>query len=79
MNPGDRVRIVQWAVTNESGYAAKDRAQLVGQLGTIIQTSDDYVSVHLDENPNHLPSSTVLAIHSELEVIRADEDQANAS
>jgi hypothetical protein len=79
MNPGDRVRIVQWATNNEGPYAAKDRAQLVGQLGTVVQSNDEYVSVRLDENPNHLPTSTVLAIHSELEVIRADENQANAS
>lgn len=79
MNPGDHVRIVQWAVNNESGYAAKDRASLVGQTGRVIQTSDDYISVRLDENPNQLPCSTVLAIESELEVIRADEGQAQAS
>jgi hypothetical protein len=76
-NPGDRVKIVEWAVTNEGPYASKDRRQLVGRTGTVVQSADDYVSVRLDDDPAYV-HATVLAIPSELEHY-VDQDEAQSA
>lgn len=76
-NPGDRVKIVEWAVTNEGPYAAKDRRQLLGRTGTVVQADDYYVSVKLDDDPAYV-HATVLAVPSELEH-HVDQDQAKSA
>lgn len=77
MNPGDRVKIVNWAEGNIGPYAQADRRQLVGLTGVVQMVSDDYVSVKLDDDPAFVHAS-VLAIESELEVINDDaEDSAS--
>lgn len=63
--PGDRVKIVRWAINNESVMAANDRRQLMGKTGTV-QSVGMYISVVLDEDPAYVHAS-VIAVESELE------------
>lgn len=62
--PGDRVKIVEWAVNNQGPYASADRAKLIGRTGTVI-SAGMYVSVQLDDDPAYVKAS-VIAEESEL-------------
>lgn len=66
--PGTKVKIVRWAVNNETPVAAADRRQLMGLTGSVIMADEYYVSVLLDADPAFVHAS-VLAVESELEVI----------
>lgn len=74
---GDRVKIVRWAVSNESRYAEADRQQLVGKTGTVLDAGL-YISVLLDDDPAYVHAS-VIAIESELEHYADDADQAQSA
>jgi hypothetical protein len=62
--PGDRVKIVEWAVNNEGPYARADREKLIGRTGTV-QSAGMYISVLLDDDPAYVKAS-VIAEESEL-------------
>lgn len=75
--PGDRVKIVKWAISNEGPYAAADRRKLVGMFGEVVQAADDYVSVRLENDPSFV-HATVLAVPEELEHAAAEEQAQSA-
>ena len=74
---GDRVKIIRWAVNNESRMAEADRQQLVGKIGTVIDAGM-YISVLLDHDPAYVHAS-VIAVESELEHYADDADQAQSA
>ena len=73
--PGMKVKIVSWAVGNDSGYAIQDRKELLGRTGTVIENGL-YISVRLDDDPALLKAA-VLCVPSELEAI-TDADTGTA-
>lgn len=77
MKPGTRVRITSWAVSNVSPYADRDRRELIGRTGTVIDAGL-YVSVLLDHDPAYAKAS-VIAIEAELEVIDDASEETNVA
>lgn len=78
MQRGDRVRVIAWAENNVSPLAARDRREVVGRTGTVIDAGL-YVAVLLDDDPAHAKAS-LIAIESELEVINdADTNETNVA
>lgn len=73
---GMKVKITSWAIDSLEHGADRDRKELVGRTGTVIENGL-YISVKLDDDPALLPAA-VLCVPSEIEAI-PDADTGSSS